>query len=75
MTIEGLEGEESGLRLSMDWEEEVVTFLIDAGTHDPGTVVYDYSNVSRECLLGRGRASERTLAIRPGLHWILLSRE
>ncbi|XP_038240966.1 pulmonary surfactant-associated protein C-like [Dermochelys coriacea] len=45
MTIEGLEGEESGLRLSMDWEEEVVTFLIDAGTHDPGTVVYDYSNL------------------------------
>ncbi|EMP29671.1 Pulmonary surfactant-associated protein C [Chelonia mydas] len=56
MTIEGLEGEESGLRLSMDWEEEVVTFLIDAGTHDPGTVVYDYSNLLISYKSWQGRA-------------------
>ncbi|XP_073180850.1 surfactant protein C-like [Lepidochelys kempii] len=56
MTIEGLQGEESGLRLSMDWEEEVVTFLIDAGTHDPGTVVYDYSNLLISYKSWQGRA-------------------
>uniref|UniRef100_A0A8C3RUC1 Surfactant protein C n=1 Tax=Chelydra serpentina TaxID=8475 RepID=A0A8C3RUC1_CHESE len=56
MTIEGLEAEESGLRLSMDWEEEVTTFHIDAGTHDPGTVVYDYSNLLISYKSWQGRA-------------------
>nr|XP_023961389.2 pulmonary surfactant-associated protein C [Chrysemys picta bellii] len=56
MTIEGLEGEESQLRLSMDWEEEVATFHIDAGTHDPGTVVYDYSNLLISYKSWQGRA-------------------
>ncbi|XP_074918861.1 surfactant protein C-like [Chelonoidis abingdonii] len=56
MTIEGLEGEESRLRLSMDWEEEVATFHIDAGTHDPGTVVYDYSNLLISYKSWQGRA-------------------
>ncbi|XP_067386359.1 surfactant protein C-like [Emydura macquarii macquarii] len=45
MTIEGLEGEGSRMQLSMDWEEEVATFHVEAGTNDPGTVVYDYSNL------------------------------
>lgn len=67
MTIEGLEGEGSRMQLSMDWEEEVATFHVEAGTNDPGTVVYDYSNVRRERSLG-GCARFRTGPRRPG-HW------
>ncbi|XP_074837936.1 surfactant protein C-like isoform X2 [Carettochelys insculpta] len=44
MTMERLEGEVSWLQF-MDWEEEVVTLYADAGTGNPGMVVYDNRNL------------------------------
>ncbi|CAI5783441.1 surfactant-associated C-like [Podarcis lilfordi] len=44
MTIEGLEGEDSQLNLSVNMEE-VATFYVKDQTNDPATVIYDFSKL------------------------------
>ncbi|XP_019401463.1 PREDICTED: pulmonary surfactant-associated protein C-like [Crocodylus porosus] len=43
MTAKALEGE--GPWLAKAWEEEAVTFHLDAGANNPATAVYDYSKL------------------------------
>lgn len=45
MTIDELDGEESQLKFSID-KEEVATYYVDDGIHNPATIIYDFAKVS-----------------------------
>ncbi|XP_013917286.1 PREDICTED: pulmonary surfactant-associated protein C-like [Thamnophis sirtalis] len=44
MTIDELDGEESQLKFSMD-KEEVATYYVDDGIHNPATIIYDFAKL------------------------------
>lgn len=45
MTIDELDGEESQLKFAID-KEEVATYYVDDGIHNPATIIYDFAKVS-----------------------------